>query len=62
MVVSLAAVVNKCKEGRSDSRTEIEFEHDFDNFSAFSIPSVASAYSANIPGYAAQPIGHAHQH
>ena len=58
MVVSLAAVVNKCKEARHASKFDIGFEQDFDDFSAFSIPSVASAYSANIPGYATQPIGY----
>ena len=58
LVSTLAAVGNKCREARSESNADIGFEQDFDNFSAFSIPSVASAYSTNIPGYATQPIGY----
>ena len=44
IVPIVAAVVSRCRDARSE-------EEDIDYLSAYSIQSVASAYSANIPGY-----------
>ena len=51
MIPILAAVASRCRDTRSTGKARHGYEQDIDAPSAYSIQSVASAYSANIPGY-----------